>query len=1646
MYKIFNKRSYLLLALGALASHPGLAQDAEEGSGRRPQVSINEQFGSLNYSVPFPALPNRAGVHPDLELAYSQIPGDAGQGFGLAWSIHVPSISIQSETHLRSHGFLENIHENFDARFRLALDGVNLSFVSFDSQSITAEYTLEKHSAKVRIIRHFYPFDVQYLAEDGQMLTRSLGSGFEVIHADGRRQYFSGDLDVAEGVNVPSSIPDNDQPAFSSFVARWPLVLEVHPGGEAVQYEYVKDQGRSFLSRVNFAGGQSFYQLSWILREAGLESHAQGFPQTSRLLYTGMAACFKETALHTWRFDYGLDPRNNWADASCEPQRGRSSFEREPEGFVETALAGLRTMASHVTGWANRTLTAVVGEKTYQTAGVPRLQSLQRLGQKSGSSTSVLAEPLLTFHYTAASTPGEQLVLHEAMALSGGLGFGVGGNTELIDVNRDGLLDLVKFDGRVSQVFLNEGKGYDSEGFARTEDFSITRVHNGVEITSSPALNEGAGQSLFIRGDVDGDGWPDLLEVRADGTPLAYLRSRDPQQSFLASERGVLELNNGMERPLVILPDSVRRGRALLIDISGDGKDDLLMVKQNSQGRLEWSVLLNETVRGTSFVRFSPQSYAFPFASTDTAILEGAELRFLDMNRDGFIDLVRPAIVDGEYGICVYNNLGRGGFPNQGDSPLFDGDLATDSCRPDQFRLLLGMEKPDRARMMQMWVIDINGDGVEDFADLSRDGRSLDYWLADAGRGTFQGRRNLPLFSDSEPNARLSVDSQNKSNTMVLDFDQDGRDEILIYHTADRRVKVLDFNHRANGQALPAGLLFMVESEDGGRDQCGYTSHIREFLRERAQDPQGSRALSTFPYHEILLKQWIHASSQGLLTGSDDRQTETWDYSKFIWDTSMGSPLGYAEVTVRKPGAIFRSHGSPAQRTVLQYVWRPEDPEAQRYLSDVVEIRSIHESTWSEADETAYGKYLDNLSLDPAEQVYRSEFGPGLTGKSRLLTQDLKDYRYQITTSFAQGDMTNFRSHAFIHLDASEFRICGDDDGACRYPRLEKGSYRYDEKERIIKETITQLAVDGPGGRALKAREISTDYTYDVPSEELGILDNVATLARRRGDGSLIELVENRYHPVLGKVISRTTQHSLHKNAAMLPPSLRNRIAEHELKQTEKFDYDVFGNMVMAGDELGLRAQTTYDSTGVFALKVTNALQDATYYCRSREYCLTGELKLPDGIELPDTIGKQDFIRDENGAWSLAELDGLGRLSILQRSSGYHEIRSYEPYSNEAPNLQHVKRVTGPGPQDSEWEIIYSDSDERELMRIKLVNDQRVELISARIINRWDHAVYEAPVSQLDRTIEAMQDHRKAREWLLNLNGGQINIFDSLGRSTLQIEGEDRQSIRTEYFPWGWQETQQSRDTETKHMSFMGRGENTVEAVWDETGMLQEFERDEQGLITGVRLADEATPREYGYDSRGLPVFVHIPGLLSRVWTYDARGRLVQMLTSDGAGKKPLIGLRYAHDPLDRMLEIRDISSNPERTLRSFSYDQFRDADGKLHEAKGYLVQAGSSNPHLGLDESITFQRDAEGRVLESRHEYRRPDGSLDASFTESYAYGYDEKVRERRTGNGVVLSFAYDALGEVSRIAAQTPWSAQELLFEQGSYDDIGLQRRPSV
>jgi hypothetical protein len=113
---------------------------AEGGS-----FSVSNNKGASQYTLPLPDLPTRAGFGPSVQLVYDQFTGDRGQGFGIGWSLSVPSIDASLELGIPLKGQLET----GEFRNYLTMQGQKLVFIRRNADTLI--YRLEASEEEVRI-------------------------------------------------------------------------------------------------------------------------------------------------------------------------------------------------------------------------------------------------------------------------------------------------------------------------------------------------------------------------------------------------------------------------------------------------------------------------------------------------------------------------------------------------------------------------------------------------------------------------------------------------------------------------------------------------------------------------------------------------------------------------------------------------------------------------------------------------------------------------------------------------------------------------------------------------------------------------------------------------------------------------------------------------------------------------------------------------------------------------------------------------------------------------------------------------------------------------------------------------------------------------------------------------------------------------------------------------------------------------------------------------------------------------------------------------------------------------------------------------------------------------------------------------------
>jgi hypothetical protein len=317
------------------------------------------------------------------------------------------------------------------------------------------------------------------------------------------------------------------------------------------------------------------------------------------------------------------------------------------------------------------------------------------------------------------------------------------------DFNGDGIPDVVVPD-RFNFVSLSLGRG----------DRNFPSV---VSLTPATATGIGAG-------DIDGDGWPDLLIV---GDPIHSVPSTVFQN-----------LQNNSFKAVALLDP----GAFSLADFAGRGVVDLLVGNGNT-------------------LSISPNNGSLDFSSTPVPVPQPVNgfVTVADMDSDGHADIVSPGQVfygDGSYQFTLMSTQAVSEPYVIGD---FNGDGRLDIASGAFTYLNTGNRSFQAVRntvpLLQGAVAvagDFNGDGKDDIA-VNLPGETVISIYYSNGDGTF--------YSVSEVDA-----GQLLFNLAVGDFDGDGRTDIAVGLITSHQICIL-FN-AGTGEFKRA--FFASGADDGG--------------------------------------------------------------------------------------------------------------------------------------------------------------------------------------------------------------------------------------------------------------------------------------------------------------------------------------------------------------------------------------------------------------------------------------------------------------------------------------------------------------------------------------------------------------------------------------------------------------------------------------------------------------------------------------------------------------------------------------------------------------------------------------------------------------------------------------------------------------
>ncbi|WP_437779264.1 toxin TcdB middle/N-terminal domain-containing protein [Sorangium sp. So ce1097] len=1570
--------------VSALAPRPGL------------DVTVSPERGELSAVLAFPTLPSRGSSAVEVALSSGSVPADFSAGFGVGFSLSVPSIQMTTDLGVPYRARDGRTQETLA---RLALGAERLVWVKTETVSgkRKIEYRLDAAESTVRIYRHMDGGTVAIRGSSGAL--ESVGfTGFEVVYPDGRREIYSEDASVAEGVAGSTFSP-----------TRWPLVYAISPLGDAVSYEYTKAGERSYLKSVRFAGGRSVYALESVPRREGRVSHLMGYPQGPGQLYTKLVASFDGEPMHTWCFVHAV------------------AGEGGPELVTHPDCQGL---ASEDFESDRQRVAAALSSES-------KLLGVYRFGRgQAPFSRSTPVEPLIRFRYTAWGA--DDLTGHELvydMAVPDVFGFGPSGGSELMDIDSDGLADIVRYSARegTSVPSYNSGDLAEASLFTTSgTPLSVERTIGGVSRRDVPRFDAAAqSTSVFLPGDFDGDGLTDLVQATASGTrtEIAHHAGRgDRARPFAAA---------ASSKVLEVELSRFARGRTQAVDLNADGKADLLTTVAGSTDST-WTAFINVTQPGDSALSFVKlEGLTFPYRQGAGTELDNPAYRFLDANGDGLTDLaVIRSSGAGEKGICVYENQGKvnaayptGGAPVarlQAGALLFGDPSARDSvCAQGRFVSVPGLSASQNINAM--WLIDVNGDREMDLVNVTAAANELGVWLGQGERG-FAAERRIPLDEG------VSVDPDNKWNTRVLDIDADGMQEILVYepNAGGGRLKVIDFNRDGVKNLIGPDLLSEAEEGPGLRHAVQYATSTDELIRDARRFGRDDARARALPYPVTVVKRHLTA------VGAEAPRVREFQYHAPYFNERERDFAGFGQCEELDHGDA--SSASVVRRRVYQVA--SAAAPVRRFFAGKLRTEEV---------------FHPRLSGAQAARIAASAgaWPSGVEGAS-LTAETWSEEPYEVGTLLGVHEETwalvppapGPKTPAFLQQKSARDAQCGGAGcppacaaGPCAEAATVTQTFTYDTTyNRLVRQEESAPAVAGPSGTELPARRYVSTYAYDAGWEARGVLTAVREASLLAGpSGRVLEKTSYDYGPDLPLPV-RVTQPIVTDAEALasLPAAVRAPLLSPRTA-VQVYRHDAFGNVVATSDALGPLSEDIYDPTGVLLVERRNALGHATQYCYGTTGCALQALAPRAEGAVPARSLSPTHVRTPQGEVRLTEYDARHRFVRAVSSSGAERRLAYRDAGARSPALVRIaERRAAEEPQRGLVERLVA------FRADGLPEGQAVahEAGGARVVSLVRHGrrgdlVLDALPYSSEVSIGTAFDAGRfpAPE---SAPRGTTTAYDGLGRVTSRLDAAGLVT-RIAYEPWG-QRVEEERGggagARVEARLTVARGQE-VFAIVDELGHVHRYERDERGRLRAVALAGAGALRRMAYDSAGSLVMTSLSGGLTRLWVRDARGRATEMRTWDEVFAA-WESVETAYDAQDRPTDIHaSSSSRPDGwDDRSFVYDA-REGEAQRPELIGRLVEATTSDHVSGQRVRESFAYDLDGRP--TARQITLDAGDTHRDYEERWSYGLDGTVASYRDPFGNTLSFTRTPSGAPSSIAWSAGGRAAAPLMTEITYDRRG-------
>ncbi len=1553
---------------------------AENNLKKKPAIP-DEASGALIYSYPLSIAPGRNGMQPDINLFYNSQSRDLHSWFGQGWSISIPYIELMNKKGIDKM-YVEPTYYS-----SLSDELVDLNNGQFGSKVDNGEF-------------------LKYSFEDQKWI---------VLDKEGKKYTFGS-----------AATSRQDDPVDPNRIFKW-MIEEIRDTNDNfIRFEYFKDQGQIYPSKIFYTGNGStegIFEIDF-LRETRPDqyfSSKAGFTYKTAYRINEIQSKINGAWSKKYVLSYitGDNDTNSLLSSISETGTGDNGIKTLPPTTFEYQASGAVHWEVDSTNWTtpvriDQYSGVMVGDlngdglddlikshfENNSQGGVWTKGAYLNNGQ-GGFIINSGYEPPIYFHVTAYGEEHDEGV-------------------RLIDINADGLLDLLRYGSGIN-AYINTGSGWQINELWTPP----LRWNYYVSDISSYIVN------------LNGDNLPDFIGTSQNGGPLltyAYI-------------------NNGVDGWVRDLewqaPYDFRiTNGSTFADLNGDGLDDIIQSYSGLQNYKR--AFLNTGKKGwVEAAQYVPTEAGYFFNSTsDPHSARDNGYRLVDLNGDSLPDILKQG-----YGANINNGNGW-------NSP---NDLSWDQ----RFEL----EGTTSSLPYLPYISNMNGDGMADIhvAKFNNNNNQIETTVVEnieprvnlikkinynTGGSTSITYKSTPLYRNGttllNPNLSMIIDTvyqistnDSSGNNSTIEYSYEGG---YYYYGGAFDTKLAGFSKviKTEDPASPLNrtISHYHQGNDSNSGQGEYDDHISKVgkkYREEIYDSNWNlqkKVINTWDKlplsngrHFVRLANTLESIYDGNSSHKDRAES-------FGYDADNGNKIeitSWGEVNGQDNG-VFIDTGSDKYLTTIVYASNPTN-----YVIGLPAYELIKDQSETKIKETLY--YYDGLGFAQVDKGNRTMDQFWRAGSKYIdiertynnhgLVISEKDARDK--ESFYAYDIYNLYpltiTNPLSQVTTYEYDYSSGQPTRTIDPNNRSYYTDYDGLDRVIAER--QPDVSNPTVSLAKISYEYVDTPNAVRTKKIDHLDaNNAVETYTYFDGLGRKIQERQEAETSGLFNVRDFVYS--KNDLLLKESLpyissgsAKTSPSSEIKLYTRYTYDAMKRVVTATVATDWVTTNTYDDWKTTVTdakgKVKDLYRDAydnlvrvdehngsSIY--TTNYQWNGLKKL---VKITDALNNE-----RNFTY-----DGLGRVLSAEDLHAWYD-GSYGVWAYSYDNAGNLVGRTDP----KGINVVYVYDYLNRLISEDANADQIFEVTN----------VYDSCTDGIGR--------------LCTVTTPDINVsysYNALGQTVAEEKNIDQTSYVSQYF----------YDRQGNRVIVTNPDNSEIKYFYNAAGLVDQIERKEANdpgytdVISNIDYNSVALPTMMAYANGATTTNTYDADKLYRLhtkvtvadgqdvqhltYTYDPVGNITRIIdASDTITAKTT---DYTYDDLHRLLSATITNSaqgGGGNDVQTFTYDAIGNiltkSDVGSYSYDGASGIANFANPHAVTSAgSLWYAYDANGNMIEvngfQHNDYR------------TYSWDYNNRLASVTTTNGT-STYAYNASGQ--RIKATDASGTTLSISNEYSVTPAGIEK----